>query len=377
MEIPKTRTALQRMLGFFSYYSCWIPDFSNKIRPLIAATLPLSNAGIQAVRLLKQAIIDAAKAPIDESLPFCVETDASDSAISGILSQEGRPVAFFSRTLHTSEKNHHIVEKEAYAIVESIRRWHPFLALRPFKLITDQKSVSFMFDKVHAGKIKNDKILRWKLELMPYSYSIAYRSGSENPAADSLSRPTCSSIVDLTQLKKLHSALCHPGVTRLCHHVRARNLPFSVEDVRKVISECRTCAMLKPKFYKPPQTPLIRALRPMDRMSIDFKGPLPITKFGNRYLLIIVDEYSRFPFAFPCRDMTSLSVIRCLSQVFSLLGTPNYLHSDNQSSFISAEIKEFLVNRGIATSHILFTILLVMHKPKGLWVQYGDQCSWH
>ena len=88
---------------------------------------------------------------------------------------------FFSRTLHPSERNHHIVEKEAYAIVESVRQWHHFLAVRPFKLITDQKPVSFMFDKVHKSKI-----LRWRLELMPFTYIIVYRAG-ENPAADSLS----------------------------------------------------------------------------------------------------------------------------------------------------------------------------------------------
>ena len=351
LAIPSTSKALQRLMGFFSYYACWIPDFSRKIRPLVDASLPLDKEAISTIRLLKEAIMNAAKAPIDESVPFCIETDASDDAISGILSQRGRPVAFFSRSLHPSEKNHHIVEKEAYAIVESVRKWHHFLAMRTFTLITDQKSVSFMFDKKHSSKIKNEKILRWRLELMPYSYEIEYRAGSENSAADMLSRPSCSSVSDLTQLKRLHDALCHPGVTRLAHYVRLRNLPFSVEDVKKVLSNCQICATVKPKFFKPPNSSLIKAMKPMDRLSMDFKGPLPVTKKGNRYLLIIIDEYSRFPFAIPCKDMTTQTVMRCLTQVFSLLGTPNYLHCDNQSSFTSGEIKDFLNARGIASSH--------------------------
>ena len=37
---------------------------------------------------------------------------------------------------------------------------------------------------------------------MPFTYDIVYRAGVENPAADSLSRPGCSSVVDLTPLKK-------------------------------------------------------------------------------------------------------------------------------------------------------------------------------
>ena len=89
----------------------------------------------------------------------------------------------------------------------------------------------------------------------------------------------------------------------------------------------------------------------MDRISVDFKGPLPKTAAGYRYLFIAVDEYSRFPFAYACKDMTSSTVIDCLSKLFSLFGCPSYVHSDNQSSFISAEIKNFLVARGIASSH--------------------------
>ena len=43
-------------------------------------------------------------------------------------------------------------------------------------------------------------------------------------------------------------------------------------------------------------------------------------------------------------------VIRCLNQLFSLCGTPGYIHSDRGSSFISREIKEYLSEKGIATS---------------------------
>ena len=49
-----------------------------------------------------------------------------------ILSQDGRPIAFFSRMLSSAEKNHHAVEKEALAIVEAVLRWRHFLMARHF-----------------------------------------------------------------------------------------------------------------------------------------------------------------------------------------------------------------------------------------------------
>ena len=52
------------------------------------------------------------------------------------------PVAFFSRILNESEKKHSAVEKEAYAIVEAVRKWRQYRAGRHFTLITYQKSVT-------------------------------------------------------------------------------------------------------------------------------------------------------------------------------------------------------------------------------------------
>ena len=87
----------------------------------------------------------------------------------------------------------------------------------------------------------------------------------------------------------------------------------------------------------------------MERLSIDFKGPLP-TSTHNPYILTVVDEYSRFPFAFACPNMHSSTVIKCLEQIFTLCGMPGFIHSDRGASFLSQELKEYLSQRGIATS---------------------------
>ena len=72
-------------------------------------------------------------------------------------------MAFFSRSLNPSELKYAAVEKEAHAIIEAVRKWRHLLYHRQFKLITDQRSVAFIFDFQKPGKIKNEKIQRWRL----------------------------------------------------------------------------------------------------------------------------------------------------------------------------------------------------------------------
>ena len=101
---------------------------------------------------------DASLGHIDESLPFTVECDASDVAISATLNQNSRPVAFFSRLFSGSELFYPAIEKEATAVIEATRRWRHLLAGISFTIITDQRVVAYTFDNRVRPKIKNDKI---------------------------------------------------------------------------------------------------------------------------------------------------------------------------------------------------------------------------
>ena len=104
---------------------------------------------------------------------------------------------------------------------------------------------------------------------MPYKYSIRYRPGKHNTAADALSRQNCAAVENIEQpqdikpdtgisdLVKLHNDACHPGVVRFWHLVRARNLPHSLESVKNVVKTCPTCLEIKPNFMHTPPTPLL------------------------------------------------------------------------------------------------------------------------
>ena len=346
LPIPTCTKELQRVSGLFSYYAKWIPNFSKKAGPLLhCKVFPLSENAVIAFDLLKADLCKASLGSIQSELPFTIETDASDVAIAAVLSQDGRPVAFMSRTLSTSEKRYPAVEKEATAIIEAVRKWLHFLKGRHFSLVTDQEAVSFMLNQTNRGKIKNAKILSWRLEMSQLHYDIRHKPGIQNVAPDALSR-ACS-LAPSMSLTQLHESLGHPGYARLYHFILQRNLPYTSEETKTVCKLCRTCAELKPRFFKPPTQNLIKAIRPWDRISIDFKGPV---KGVNSFLLVVVDEYSRFPFVFPCKNTKSRTVIECLDSLFCVFGFPCCVHSDRGSSFVSEETRSFLSSRGISFS---------------------------
>ena len=127
-------------------------------------------------------------------------------AIAATLNQNGRPVAFFSGTLQGAEIRHASIEKEAQAIIETIHHWKHYLTGRHFSIKTDQRSVAYMFNNKQRGKIKNDKIMRWRMELSCYSFNMVYRPGAENIAPDTFSRSFCA-VVPAGLTEGLHHLL--------------------------------------------------------------------------------------------------------------------------------------------------------------------------
>ena len=62
----------------------------------------------------------------------------------------------------------------------------------------------------------------------------------------------------------------------------------------------------------------------------------------------MVDEYSRFLFAFPTKDISSATVISCLQQLFALFGVHGAIHSDRGAQLMGKEVHQFLTTLGVA-----------------------------
>ncbi|GIY15088.1 pro-Pol polyprotein [Caerostris darwini] len=87
--------------------------------------------------------------------------------------------------------------------------------------------------------------------------------------------------------------------------------------------------VLKPIFHKN-KGKLRKATSSFERLNLNFKGPLP-TNSRYHYLQTIVDEYSRFPFAYLCRDISSTTIVIRHQSVFSLLGIQGLNHRNSAS----------------------------------------------
>jgi len=135
------------------------------------------------------------KAPVlvyfDPLAPTKIETDASKSVCSGILSQQcpdgkWRPGEYRSKTMSDAECNYDIHDKELLAIVQAFHEWkrdtrgNP----KPIGVLTDHKNLVTLM----TTKELNERQARWMQELSQYNFKIEYRTGKEGGKPDALTR---------------------------------------------------------------------------------------------------------------------------------------------------------------------------------------------
>lgn len=128
----------------------------------------------------------------DPELPLRVETDASNFAISGILSQKQRdghwhPIAYFSRKLQGPETRYETHDSEMLAIVEAFRHWRHYLegSAHTVSVLTDHNNLTYFM----TTKELNRRQARWAEKLSAFDFDIEHRPGTTNPADAPSRRP--------------------------------------------------------------------------------------------------------------------------------------------------------------------------------------------
>ena len=112
--------------------------------------------------------------------------------------------------------------------------------------------------------------------------------------------------------------------------------PGLTKDVKDFCQGCENCQRgTGSSVPKAPLQPLPPIGEPFQRVAIDIVGPLPRTKRGNKYVLTIMDHATRYPEAVPLKRIDAATVAEELCTVFTRLGLPSEILSDQGSNFLS------------------------------------------
>jgi hypothetical protein len=120
--------------------------------------------------------------------------DASPVGVGAVLSHKmpdgsEKPIQYASKTLNNTQQKYAQIDREAYAIIFGIKKFHQYLYGRKFDLITDNKPVSQIFSPQKSLPLLTlSRMQHYAIFLQDYNYNIIYRSTNLHSNADAMSR---------------------------------------------------------------------------------------------------------------------------------------------------------------------------------------------
>lgn len=193
---PTTKKQLRSFLGLAGYYRRFVPNYAAIALPLTNLTkknspdsIPWDDQCQRAFEVLKSKLCSH---PIvilpDSSRPFVLRTDASGESVGAVLMQDHghglQPISYASKKLSDAERRYSTIEQECYAVVFGIRRFYPYLYGRDFVVETDHHPLSFL-DRIRP---LSRRLTGWAMELQSHNFTVRSIPGTENVAADYMSR---------------------------------------------------------------------------------------------------------------------------------------------------------------------------------------------
>ena len=147
---PTNVKQLRRFAGFVQCCRDMFLKQSDILHPLASATsehvkkfawTPLMNkAFTDTKRIISQNVLLAYP---DFNAPFDICTDASDFQLGSVITQHGRPLAFYSRKLNKTQQNCTTGERELLAIIETSREFRDMLCGMKLNIFTDHQNLTF------------------------------------------------------------------------------------------------------------------------------------------------------------------------------------------------------------------------------------------
>ena len=143
----------------------------------------------------------------------------------------------------------------------------------------------------------------------------------------------------------------HQGIVKTKRFLRDSVwFPGIDKMVEEMVRECLPCQAAK-HDPKPVSEPLQMSPLPQGQsqeLSMDFGGPFP----NEDYLLVVTDDFSRYPEVAILRSTSAKAVIPHLYSIFARQGIPNVVRSDNRLPFNSEHFQKFATHLGFTHRRI-------------------------
>ena len=191
MPNPTDVEAVRRLQGMITYLAKFLPQLSSvmeSIRRLTRQDCEWEWAQEQETSMaeLKKLVTSVPLlAYYDPSKELVIQCDASSTGLGSTLMQEGKPLAYASRALSTTEVGYAQIEKECLAIVFSLERFHQYTFGGKTIVNTDHKPLETIVRKPLCKAPK--RIQGMLLRLLQYDIVVKYTKGKEMHIADTLS----------------------------------------------------------------------------------------------------------------------------------------------------------------------------------------------
>eukprot|EP00731_Ephydatia_muelleri_P036767 Em0321g6a len=197
MPPPKNISDLRRFMGMVTQLGKFTPNLAELSQPLreLLSTKRCWCWGPDQVEsftnikteLTKPAVL-AFYNPANETK---VSADASSHGLGAVLLQmeanAWKPEAFASRSMSSTKVRYAQIEKEALATTWACERFRDYLVGKRFCIETDHKPLVPLLSSTHLDNLP-PRVLRFRLRLMRFDYSIVHVPGKLLYTADTLSR---------------------------------------------------------------------------------------------------------------------------------------------------------------------------------------------
>jgi transposase InsO family protein len=328
---------------------------------------------------------------------------AIGGALQQLVDGSWQPLAFFTKRLSPAQQKYSAYDRELLAIYHSIKYFRFMLEARPFIIFTDHKPLTFAF-KLNREKC-TPRQFRHLDFISQFSTDIRHVAGQHNVVADALSRIESNVVSIESNLTGFYTALSQaqlvddelielrnsgtslqlelsviPGTDQsiYCDISTGRPRPYLTKAFRRSAYDsvhniahpgvkgtlrlltqkfvwpginkdckawCRACHHCQSsKVSRHVNTPLGNFQAPPARfmnLHIDIVGPLPVSK-GFRYLLTIIDRFTRWIEVVPLVDITADTVCHAVyNEWISRYGCPLRFTSDQGRQFESNLFKKF------------------------------------